>query len=82
MALRRKTYSYLLDDFNRIRPYHYGTNVGKLCKTESLQNLNVKLLILMIIEMKIRHNSNLRYIPDHLHIIIIIIIIIIIAGSG
>ena len=31
-----------LQTFDRITSYPYGTSVGKACKTESLENLNIK----------------------------------------
>ena len=42
--------------FDRITSYPYGTNAGKLCKTELLSKVNIKWLILMIILMKIKYN--------------------------
>ena len=40
--------------FDRITSYPYGTIVGKVCKTELLSKVNIKLLILMIVLMKIK----------------------------
>ena len=31
-----------LQTFDRITPYPYGTSVGKVCKTELLEHLNIK----------------------------------------
>ena len=45
-----------LQTFDKIISYPYTTNVGKVCKTELLEYLNIKLLILMIILMKIKKN--------------------------
>ena len=43
-----------LQTFYRIISYPYGTNAGKVCETELLSKVNIKLLILMIILMKIK----------------------------
>ena len=40
--------------FNRIISYPYGTGVGKVCRTELLEYLNIKRLILMILLIKIK----------------------------
>ena len=40
--------------FDRITSYPYGTGVGKVCKTELLEYLNIKRLILMILLIKIK----------------------------
>ena len=42
-----------LQTFDRITSYPYGTSAGKVCKTELLSKVNIKLLILTIILMKI-----------------------------
>ena len=41
-----------LTTFDRSTPYAYGTSAGKVCKTELLNKVNIKCLILMIILMK------------------------------
>ena len=46
-----------LQAFDRIRSYPYGTSAGKVCKTELLRKVNIKLLILIIILMKIKQNT-------------------------
>ena len=43
-----------LQTFDRITSHPYGTNAGKVCKTELLSEVNIKRLILMIIIMKIK----------------------------
>ena len=43
-----------LQTCDRIRSHPYGTSVGKVCKTELLKHLNIKLLILMIIQVEIK----------------------------
>ena len=45
-----------LQNFARITSYPHGTNAGRLCKTEFLEYVNKKWLILMIILMKIKQN--------------------------
>ena len=44
----------ILQTFDRITSYLYGSSVGKVCKRELLEHLNIKCLILMIIQMKIK----------------------------
>ena len=41
-----------LQTFDRITLYPYSTSVGKVCKPEVLEHLNIKRLILMIIQLK------------------------------
>ena len=41
-----------MQTFDRITSYLYGSSVGKVCKRELLEHLNIKCLILMIIQMK------------------------------
>ena len=43
-----------LQTFDRVISYPYGTSAGKVCKTELLNKVNIKRLILMIILMKIK----------------------------
>ena len=43
-----------IQTFDRITSYPYGTSAGKVCKTELLNKVNIKRLILMIILMKIK----------------------------
>ena len=43
-----------LQTFDRITSYPYGTSAGKVCKTELLNKVNIKRLIFMIIQMKIK----------------------------
>ena len=42
--------------FDKITSYPYGANVGKVCKTELLEYLNIKRLILMMLLMKAKRN--------------------------
>ena len=42
--------------FDRITSYPYGASARKVCKTELLSRVSIKLLILMIILMKIKYN--------------------------
>ena len=47
-----------LQTFDKIKSYPYGANVGKVCKTELLNAIsNIKRLILMMLQMKIKHNT-------------------------
>ena len=41
---------------DRITSYPYGSGAGKVCKTEILSKVNMKLLTLIIIQMKIKQN--------------------------
>ena len=43
-----------LQTFDGITTYPYGTNAFKVCKTELLEYLDIKWLILMITQMKIK----------------------------
>ena len=45
-----------LQTYDRIASYPYGTSTGKVCKTEILSKVNIKLLIFMITLMKIKQN--------------------------
>ena len=45
-----------LQTFDKITSYPHGTNVGKVCKTELLEYLNIKSLILMMLKMKTKQN--------------------------
>ena len=45
-----------LQIFDRITSYPYGTNAGKVWKTELLEYLNIKWFILMMLLMKIKQN--------------------------
>ena len=65
-----------LQTFDQITSYPYGTNAGKVCKTELLEYANTKWLILMIILIKKRHNLKWPYLSDHPYRILII------GGSG
>ena len=42
--------------FDKIISYPYGASTGKVCKTELLEYLNIKWLILMALLMKIKQN--------------------------
>ena len=42
----------ILQTYDRITSYPYGTSAGKVCKTEILSKVNIKWLILTIILMK------------------------------
>ena len=46
-----------LHTFDQITSYLYDTNVRKAWKTEQLQYLNIKRLILLMLLMKIRQNT-------------------------
>ena len=48
----------ILQTIDGIALYPYGANAGKVCKTELLQylNINVKWLILMMLQMKLKQN--------------------------
>ena len=46
----------ILQTFDRITSYPYGTSVGKVCKTELLSYLNTKWLILMMLLIKRKQN--------------------------
>ena len=46
-----------LQTFDKITSYPYGASAGKVCKTELLSKVNIKLLILIIILMKIKENT-------------------------
>ena len=50
--------------FDRITSYPCSTNEGKVCKTELLEYINIKLLILMMSLMKIKiiQNDHILYI--------------------
>ena len=51
--------------FDRITSYPHGANAGRVCKTELLQYLNIKWLMLMIIQIKIEKNMAIwSYISD------------------
>ena len=45
-----------LQTFDRLTSYPYGASVAKVCKTEKLSKVNIKLFILIIILMKIKQN--------------------------
>ena len=45
-----------LQTFDKIKSYPYATSAGKVCKTELLEYLNTKWLILMMLLMKIKQN--------------------------
>ena len=45
-----------LQTFDKIISYPYGAGVGKVYKTDLLEYLNIKRLILMMLQMKIKHN--------------------------
>ena len=45
-----------LQTYDRITSYPYGSGAGKVCKTEILSKVNMKLLTLIIIQMKIKQN--------------------------
>ena len=61
-----------LQTCDRIKSYPYGGNAGKVCKTELLENLNMKWLILMMLQIKEKktkkaeHNPKWPYIPNYL----------------
>ena len=42
-----------MTDFDKIASYPYGGNAGKVCKTELLEYINIKLLILLMLLMKV-----------------------------
>ena len=46
-----------LQTSDRITSYLHGASAGKVCKTELLSKVNIKLLTLMIIIMKIKQNT-------------------------
>ena len=46
-----------LQTFDKITRYPYETSAGRVCKTELLSKVNIKLLILMSILMKTRQNT-------------------------
>ena len=43
-----------LKTFNRITSYLYGANVTKVWKTELIEHLNIKCLILIMLQMRIK----------------------------
>ena len=45
-----------MTDFDKIASYPYGGNAGKVCKTELLEFINIKLLILLMLLMKVNQN--------------------------
>ena len=53
-----------LQSFDVITSYPYGADTGKVCKTELLEYLNIRWLILMMLEWP--------YIPDHPYKILIV----------
>ena len=42
-----------MTDFDKIASYPYGGNARKVCKTELLEYINIKLLILLMLLMKV-----------------------------
>ena len=59
-----------LQTFDEIITYPHGTNAFKVCESEMLSKYKWSVLIIM--QMKTKHNSKRPYIPDHPYRILII----------